>query len=213
MLLLLAAIALPARADFINIGQSSTPYLANTLPIGFGNLNDGTLVTSITNNLQTVSFSETLEKGQVPAGGWTSWGSQPNTQSSTPAVLITGLYTTSLTLNLLQPSSIFGFELEPGAGSSNVITVQFKQGSTTIGSIPMAVDSNAGARLFAASTTTQLFTSVVINAPSAALGFALAQIRFAPAIQNVPEPSTYALGAISALTLAWIKRRRGAVSA
>ena len=213
LLLLLAAVSVQVRGDFIAISQPTAPYLAATLPITFGTLSDGATVTSITDNIQTVSFSETLIKGQVPAGGWTSWGAPPNTQSGTPAVLITGSSTTSLTLNLLQPSSIFGFELEPGAGTSNVITVDFKQGATTIGSIPLPVDSTAGALLFAASTSTNLFTSVVINAPSAALGFAMAQFRYSTFVQPVPEPSTYALGTISALTLAWVKRRRKAPQA
>lgn len=212
-LLILAGVSLSAKADFIAISQPTAPYLANTLPISFGSLSDGAFVTSITNSIQTVNFSETLEKGQVPAGGWTSWGSAPFTEVSTPAVLITAASTTSLTLNLQQPASIFGFELEPGSGSSNVITVDFKQGSTTVGSIPIAVDSNAGARLFAGSTTTNLFTSVVINAPSAALGFAMAQFRYSTSLQPVPEPSTYALGTLSALTLAWVNRRRKAAKA
>jgi hypothetical protein len=210
LLLLLALISVPAKADFVIFSQPTAPYLASTLPISFGTLSDGALVTSITDNIQTVTFNETLTKGQVPAGGWTSWGSPPNTQNGAPPVLITSNLTTSLTLNLQNPSSVFGFELEPGAGSSNVITVDFKQGSTTVGSIPLAVDSNAGALLFAASTTTNLFTSIVINAPSAALGFAMAQFRYSTFVQPVPEPSTYALGSLSALTLAWINRRRKA---
>jgi hypothetical protein len=192
MVVVWGALATVKAADFTVISQPDILYKSGSNLIQIGSIGDGTTLSSITDSNQTVNFSDTLTKGTVPGGGWANWGSPPNTESSTPPVLITSASVTSLTLNLLIPSTTFGFELESGNGSAYTISVDFKQGSSVIGNISLTVNSNAGAQLFAAKTILNPFTSLVINAPAGAQGFAMAQFRYST---NVPEPSTYAMAA------------------
>lgn len=194
MVVVWGALATAEAADFTVIPQPDSLYVSGTNLIQIGSIGDGTTLSSITDSSQTVTFSDTLTKGSVPGGGWSSWSSPPNTESSTPPVLVTSVSVTSLTLNLLIPSTVFGFELEPGNGSGYTISVDFKQGSTVIGNISLPVDSSAGALLFAAKTILNPFTCLVITAPAGAQGFAMAQFRYSTATA-VPEPSTYALAA------------------
>lgn len=192
-------------ADFTVIPQPDSSYTSGTNLIQIGSISDGTTLSSITDSNQVVSFNDTLTKGSVPGGGWSSWGSPPSTESSTPPVLVTSASVTSLTLNLLIPSTVFGFELEPGNGSSYTISVDFKQGSSVIGNISLAVNSSAGAQLFAAKTILNPFTSLVISAPAGAQGFAMAQFRYST---NVPEPSTYAMAAAACGVFGLYGRRK-----
>ena len=191
MVVVWGALGTTKAADFTVISQPDSAYKSGTNLIQINSIADYTTLNSISDSNQTVAFNDTLTKGTVPGGGWSSWGSPPDTESSTPPVLITSASVTSLTLNLLIPSTTFGFELEPGNGSGYTISVDFKQGSSVIGNISLSVDSSAGALLFAAKTILNPFTSLVITAPAAAQGFAMAQFRYNT---TVPEPSTYALG-------------------
>lgn len=215
-LLVMTTSVIPAKADFYQIsqpgnaisGSSSTPYTSGTTKININSISDYTTLSSITNSIQTVNFSETLTKGQVPGGGWASWNNPSATESSTPNVLITDVTTTLLTLNLLVPSTTFGIEIQPG-NTSNV-TASFYQGSTLVGSILQNVNSTSGALLFAATSYSNPFTSVTVSVPGTAIGFAMAEFRYSTAAP-VPEPASIALIA-QACTAAgfytWRKRRK-----
>src|SRR5262245_62506102 len=84
-LTLTAVTAVPARADFIPIAQPNAAYLGSTtvLPITDP---DFLTVFSLTNGTTTASFDIPMVALTVPTT-WASWGSPPNTESSTPRVL------------------------------------------------------------------------------------------------------------------------------
>lgn len=198
-----------AKADFTPIAQPNAAYTSSTTLIDISGIPDGTTgILSVTDGTQTVSFDQTVEKETAGGAGWATWGSPPNTESSTPPVLIRST-TNSLTLNLAVPSTTFGLELQ----GNNFIVSQFlvtflDQALNPVGSVNLAVDGNGGALLFAASTTTSPFASVVINNTSNdADGFAIAQLRYTA----VPEPASVAMlvQAIGAVGFyGWRKRRQ-----
>jgi hypothetical protein len=82
------------------------------------------------------------------------------------------------------------------------MVASFFLGATLIGEIPLDVDGNGGARLFAASSTTP-FDTVVLSSTD---DFAIAQLR-----AGVPEPGTFAhligLGVVGIPAL-WLRSRR-----
>lgn len=215
-LLAMTTMVLSAKADFYAIaqpnnaisGSDTTPYTSGTTKISISAISDYNTVSSITDATQTVSFSETLTKGQVPGGGWASWNNPTATESGTPAVLITDASTTLLTLNLQVPSTTFGIEIQPSNTSS--ITASFYQGATLVGSIVQSVNGTSGALLFAATSYSNPFTIVTIAAPGGAQGFAMAQFRYATGATPVPEPASIALIAqafAAAGFYTWRKRR------
>src|SRR5262249_52960920 len=133
---------------------------------------------------------------------WTSWGPPPDTESATPRVLWTNGFT-STTLTFAD-STTFGFELQPNTSVPSSMTAEFFDGAVSLGSITHDVDGNAGARLFAATTTTGSFDRVVISGTD---DFAIAQVRYAEGTEAVPEPAGLALFG-SALVLAGLWRLR-----
>ncbi len=204
-----------ARADFTPTAQPDATYTSSTTLIDISGIPNGTTgITSVTDGTQTVSFDLAVEKSTVGDIGWDTWGSPPATESSTPPVLFRTA-TNSLTLTLSVLSTTFGFELE---GNNRLVSSQFlvtflDQTLTPVGSINLPVNGNGGALLFAASTTTSPFASVVINNTSNdADGFAMAQLRYTA----VPEPASVAMiaQAIAAVGFyGWRKRRQMAVKA
>src|SRR4029079_11731068 len=84
---------------------------------------------------------------------------------------------------------IFGFELEPNDQTPEgwSISVDFKDGATTVGTITDSVGGTSGALLFAASTPDQPFTSVVITAAPGANGFAIANPRYSLADLSITK--------------------------
>jgi hypothetical protein len=110
-----------------------------------------------------------------------------------------------LTITLSAPARIFGFELSPDLYFPEETTADFYSGSKLVGTIDLFPSGNNGALLFAASTTTDPFTSVVINNLEGD-DFAIARQRFAPAATPVPEPSTFLLLTLTAPAL-WAGKR------
>jgi hypothetical protein len=209
MLALLALNSLDA-ADFYPIDNPTTPYpnytTATTL-IDIDSLTDLATYGSVSGGGQTVTFDSNVLKAYVAAGVWETWGSPPETESATPEILVHGS-TSDLQLTLSVASKTFGFEIQ-GADPDVVsqFVVEFYDGLTFIDSITRNVDGDGGALLFAAASTTNSFTRIVVSNPGGnAQGFAMANLRFSAT--PVPEPSTYALGAIAAATLGAIGRRR-----
>ena len=218
-MLAMTTLVVSAKADFYQIvqpnnaisGSDPTAYTSGTTKISISSISDYTNLSSITNGTQTVSFSETLTKGQVPGGGWASWNNPPATESGVPPVLITDASTTLLTLNLQVPSSTFGIEIQPSTTAN--VTASFYQGSTLVGSITNNVNSTSGALLFAATSYSNPFTIVTVSVPAAAQGFAMAQFRYSTTSQPVPEPASIALIAqacAAAGFYTWRKRRKTA---
>jgi hypothetical protein len=198
-----------AKADFTAIPQPDAAYTSSTTLIDISGIPDGTTgITSVTDGTQTVSFDQAVEKETAGGSGWATWGSPPNTESSTPPVMFRAT-TNSLTLNLSVLSTTFGLEIQ----GNNFIVSQFlvtflDQTLNPVGSVNLAVDGDGGALLFAGSTTTSPFASVVINnASNDADGFAIANLRYTA----VPEPASVAMiaQAIAAVGFyGWRKRRQ-----
>ena len=111
-------------------------------------------------------------------------------------------------ISLSAPTSTFGFELQPNDNLTfHEFKVDFIDGGALVGTIEKVIVGDVGARLIAATSSTRKFTDIVIyNVDGQALGFGLANLRYGPIV--VPEPSTFALGAIAMATLGAIGRRR-----
>ncbi len=159
------------------IAQPTAAYVAANalMPI---TVSDGTVMTSVSNAGETVNFSPSLTAATVPTT-WSTWNSPPSTESNTPRVASSGGGLTE-TLTLATPASTFGFEAEPSAFGAYAITATYFSGATQIGQLSQSVNGNAGALLFAGTTTspnTQPITSVVVTAPAGSGGFALANFR------------------------------------
>lgn len=168
----------PFTVDELIATTANTPimnpdadYLANTTKIDISGLPQGSLQSSITDGMLTVTFSTPLEKqGPVP-DGWATWSSPPFSEDPNPDVLISG---STLTMTLSSPVQIFGFELEPSPFGVFEYTAEFYRNGTLVESITREVDGNAGARLFA--RTGEAIDEVVITGP---FDFAIAQVRYA----------------------------------
>ena len=181
----IGAVSSPAHA-FTVIAQPATSYTSGTALIDISFIAEGDYpISSITDGIQAVGFSSPVEKRTVGVT-WTTWGSPPATESSSPPVLYSDSASQLLTLS--RPSVIFGFELQPADLSAYVYTADFFSGTSLIGSITQAVNGNAGAILFAASDNSP-FTSVSISGGDRS-GFAMAQFRYAAQQpqQQVPGP-------------------------
>lgn len=151
-----------------------------------------TIVPSITDSIQTVTFSSALERHDVPGSvcRWCAWSGPPQGEDAHPPVLFSSL--TSLTMKLSTPSRIFGFELMPNIqtpGETHVVQVDFFSGNTLVQSIVKTQtvtcdEGNSGSRLFAVQTdepSGPCIDSVVINVltSQSAPGFSIAQVRYA----------------------------------
>jgi hypothetical protein len=165
-----------SRAGFIPIPQPDAAYVSGTflLPI---TVPDSDVVSSLSSGSFAVNSDVDLVALTVP-GTWGSWGSPPDVESSTPRVLWTNGFT-SLTLTMSDPVQIFGVEAQPNTSVVSSILASFYAGANLIGAISLDVDGIAGARLFAASSTTP-FDRVVLSSTD---DFAIAQVR-----AFVPEP-------------------------
>lgn len=197
---------IPAFGQFNVIAVPVSSYTAGTslVPITAA---DNATVTSITDGTQTIAFSGTDYARTVP-DSWYTWGAPPATESATPRV-VAAFSVTSLTVALSVPSHTFGFEIEPnGSGTTPqtyVITAQFYNGATLLGTVSQSINWQSGALLAAASDSTPI-TSVVITAPASANGFAMAQFRYGSTLLNpvyaTPLPGTFFMGGLGMMLLA-----------
>jgi len=193
----------PALADFVTITQPVASYTGSTTLLTPA-VPDYTVITDLTDGGVTVSFSPSVTVYTVGVG-WATWGSPPDTESSTPRVLF-DVGETMLTLMFDTPLYTFGFEAEPNPFTVDTMVATYYSGLTPVGTISRDVDGYYGARLFAASTTTSPFTSVVFeDLAGSGHDFAIAQLRVASA---VPEPSSILLMALGLVGVALRKLRR-----
>lgn len=167
----------PAQGQLTPIPQPDATYVATTrlLPITEP---DFTTLNSLSDSQLTLSFDIDLVALTVPTT-WSSWGSPPDTEGSTPRVLWTNGFP-SLTITSSDPLTLFGIEAQPNTAFVSPITASFFKGSEFLGEILLDVDGLAGARLFAASSV-QSFDTVVVSSTD---DFAIAQVR----VQAIPEP-------------------------
>jgi hypothetical protein len=208
------AAASPSRGDFLAVNPTDaaalTAFRSSTTLISLASFSIGQVVPSVGDANLTVSFDHPRHVQQVPNQGWATWSAPPFAETATPRVLPdynTGMLPTA-TFTFSHALSAFGLELEPDPFQVLPITVDFFDGSTLVGSISQMVDGSAGAREFAATTTTQEFTSVHITSTA---DFAGAQLRYTLTSEPVPEPGTLALSAVGfvgLLAYAWRRRRQ-----
>lgn len=174
--------------------QPDAGYLAATIGVNFNDV-DESLLTSITDGVQTINFSSPMRASTVGAN-WASWGAPPNTESATPRVLWSGLDdnfdpVTTVLLSLSVPAAIFGFELEPGPTEVHAVAARFFMAGALQQEITLNVDGNGGALLFAAGADPGArFDSVVITSDA---DWAAGQFRYAEATTTIPEPDSGAL--------------------
>lgn len=192
-----------ARADFVTIPQPTSAYLSSTTLLDFTDP-DFTLISSLSGGGETLSYDNPLDEQTVPVS-WGTWGSPPATETSTPRVGYTEGNST-LTITLSNPASTFGLEIEPDFPFVEETTADFYSGSALAGVIDLFPNGDSGALLFAGSTTTDPFTSVVIT-NLADDDFAIAQQRFT--LASVPEPASFFLiGSTLLGALVLVRRRR-----
>jgi PEP-CTERM motif len=191
-----------ALADFVPITQPDAAYLSATtlLPVSAP---DFDVVSSLSDATETVTFDVDLVALTVPTS-WTSWGSPPSTESAIPRVLWSNGFT-SLAITLSAPAFTVGFEAQPNTSVPSILTATFLNSGSVVGSIPLTVDGNGGALLFAATTSTSPFNEVDLNSTD---DFAIAQVRYAIA-QVVPEPESLALMLLGGAVLVFRRSRRG----
>jgi hypothetical protein len=221
---ILAALSGPAWGDFIVIPNPYTgDYLTATTKMALPAV--GSTYTSLTDGTETITITTSPSPVAMStiggAGSSFGWGDPPTVEQSDPLVMFTGpngnTTTNDVTLTFSVPVTTFGVEMMPNYPTlffPYTTTAKFYDGSTLVGTISMGLLSPGGARLFAASTTDEQFTSVNLTAqlgsfPFGTMGFDVAQIRYTAA---VPEPSTLVLGGIGLALVAGTslrKRRRG----
>jgi hypothetical protein len=157
----------------------------------------------------TVYFSGPL----TPQDHSIPWANPPFVEDSMPAVLYApapGGQSTSQVLTFNEPLQTFGLEMQPNQNITffpSVLTAQFFDGSTLLGTITKTnLSQHGGARLFAATDTDAPITSVVLTANRLSLGFFIADVR----AQVVPEPASlglFGMGVVVAIGYGWRRRR------
>jgi hypothetical protein len=187
---------LSLRADFMTIPQPTRAYVSSTTLLDFTDP-EGTIVGGLSDGIETLIYGNSLTEYSVPVD-WSNWGTPPAVETSTPQIGFTAGFS-SLSINLWRPATTFGFELGPDALATEETTAAFYSGRTLVGTINLTPDGAGHALLFAASTTTNPFTSVVVT-NLADDDFAIGRQRYTLA-SVAPEPATFfllcvAIGAI-----------------
>ena len=196
------ACAAPASAAVTQITTPDLAYTSGTTQLAITGA-DFSSISSLSDAFVTVSF-DTGDKRTAPGGGWSTWGSPPDTEPTpTPVIYTNGL--TTITFNFSKALSTFGFEAEPNPFSLQNFSVEYFLGGVSQGTIARAIDGSAAARLLAASGT---FDKAMVTAST---DFAFGRVRYD--VSAVPEPATWGMmiigfGAVGSLLRA-SRRREG----
>jgi hypothetical protein len=205
----LAAASGWARGDFLVVPTPTAAYQATTSKVPIIGA-QGTVDNAISDGTLTITLSAPTTVATVGPGVF-GWGNPPTVEATAPAVLFSQ-FQLSRTLTFNQALSTFGVEMQSNNGTSFLnpnftLTATFFDGGTLVGTISQRLVAPGGARLFAASTTTDPFTSVTLTSSSGSGGFNFGQVRYT--VATVPEPSslTLAILGICGHGLAWCLRR------
>jgi len=198
-------------AALVQIPQPDAAYTSSTtlLPITG---NDGDTTTSLSDANLTVTFSTDMQKF---IGSWGNWGTPPTVETSTPNVLapVDFLNVNSFVMSFSTGLRTFGIEVEPDAFTQGFfpVSVEFKNGGTSLGVLNNSMDGSTAA-LFAASSSTPITSVVVTIAGNANLPGgtdpAIAQLRYALTPTAVPEPAAMFTFAGGFVLLAGLRRYR-----
>ena len=163
-----------ANASLVVISQPDAGYQSSTTEIPITGVPTVTTTNTLADSNVSMIFTAPTDIGPDPGemeefsvpSSWSTWGSLPNVESTTPNVLspVDFLTTNSLTLTFSTPLSTFGMEVEPDADASYgafPVTLDFYDDATLIGSITNDITGD-DATLFAASSTIPI-TSVVLT--------------------------------------------------
>ncbi len=203
LLLWAVTMAGPAWADFTVIPAPTSAYTSGTTLIDFADP-DFTVIHSLSDGHLTINYQSLFDSGiseRTVPDSWGSWCSPPACETSTPRVGYTQ-GEAGQTLVFSHPLSTFGLEIEPNLPETEEITATFFQGALPLGIIDLSPDGNAGGLLYAASTTTGFFTSVVINDLNIE-DFAFGRQRYT--LSPIPEPRYLVMIAASLAALVFLQ--------
>jgi len=199
------AFATSAFGATITIGTPDSDYLARTTKIDFSGLENGDVVTSVTDDNVKVDFDQNVEKlfidGFSHDEQFAWWGYLPNVEETTANVLATaygegGTDPQIVTMNLSKSVRTFGFEMAPrwGGGSNDdpllsTVTFRLYENGDVVGVVNRTVtvittQDNYNALLFAISSDVA-FDEVEIAASYPAYpgdyGLLVGQLRYSEA--------------------------------
>jgi len=203
-LILLATAGLYATPVFTIVPQPNSSYTSNTTLLPFTDPLES-MIMSVSDGTLTISFlfggSPTIMDVNLVPTDWATWGSPPETETSTPTVVRPDDTTqTDIVFSFSVPLTTFGVELEPDDTTNTLhpFTTTYSLGGNTAGVIQESVSGNAAARLFAASGGPFDQVEVISN-----VDFAAAQFRYVA----VPEPATSIL-LLAPLVIIVVRTRR-----
>lgn len=157
---------------------------------------DFTPLTQLSSPSNTLSFSNTVDKAYVG----TDWARLENSRFNLGSDVYFNGEGNTTTISFAKPVAAFDFVLE----TNSLAPMLFNMEVTASGSVTQTLSQNlqgdVGGRYFGFYTTgTDLISSITINAPSGANGFAIGEIRLGDVSKQVPEPaSTLGLLALGA---------------
>ena len=154
-------------------------YLSQaTCLINLSSIADFTLVPSVTQCGQTLTFAAPPEKRSIPASWPLPWGNSPNqVEITNPDVLYTNGQT-ALQIRFSSPRRVAGVEASPQLGLVQSFKADYFDASgNLIGTVSRTI-SGGKARLLGAKT--QVSTKVAVIQITSNGDFAIAQIRFKP---------------------------------
>jgi hypothetical protein len=197
-------LSVPSRAGLITPIPIPTflSYDSLTTPIDISGLDDFSSNSSISGGGLMVMFTPSMVRLSIPTT-WASWGSPPETDASVDSCPGLGINcppvlwsngSSSVTMTLSSPKSVFGFEAEPDNPTEEPMTVTFFGIGGSINSFQLTPSGDFGALLFAASSNDP-FTKVTLSND---LGddFAIANVRFLGTPLPIPEPRSVPLAVI-----------------
>ena len=188
---------LHVRADFLPISQPIKSYVDGTkaLPL---DAPDYWSIGYSSDSVLGVAYDPFLNVRTVP-GTWATWNVAPAVESSDPRVATTQ-DSSMLTITLGSQIHTFGFELEPNDLAKADVIAYYFDATALVGSIHLQPAGKGGALLYAASTSSDVFTSVRISDLSGG-DFAIAQQRYSlTPMSDVPEPQLQRLTVLALAT-------------